>query len=1080
MAKPSKKLLRVQDNERVDRGDAEHMTRQTASWVASVVGTLFGQSAVVAGFDATDANATTLRVVRNSGSFIAALQGAANSLYGSGTIVDSVLQDDGGVTQVDSVLAGLPNGWYHVYVVVGVAGSDVAQRVFWDSVGATEYQAPIATRWILTWSVVVALHNAAAPVGSARVATVNWDGALDAAKIYAAKAMLFEGAAVPGGSVATVPAPVLFGGADHLVDFDRQNDRSVVGAQTFAQFANAVLKCVEEIKDPHGGRWWEKPPRGLSLRAASAYTVTVGQGTALSTGHYNAASVAGGYYNITAALQAIAADMLIGAIPQPVAIQLKPGLYEVSALVQFAANVEVYGAGPFATEIKFTGTGALQFGGASVAHVVADLGVTGVLASGALQYVTGVSLRLERVWGTAPVTLANLNAAASGVGDIVLHDCAFSGAVRCETGGASIRARGSVLGDIVAGFDATKKAPRIDLDGCSVGGVRVNSSAAGVSMVGCRVGTLKITGTLDADVTVAACRFDGVPSILGVAQTWRIYLDDLITTKPASVAVRGCEFVGRAGCSGLAAGGAAGAANLRAFLVEACRFAPDPAAPTAIGADQAVWVEDDPNAIAWVRACEVTDYAAGAFGYVQVDGVVVRKTIDAAMAGSVFYRCPVVRRATVVSSLATCTTLAWECVELADCDIQVPAITSAGNSWRIHTPSGWTTELRLLRCRFPGAITDWSALDGPVLVEACDFAAACTWTLRARNGQGLRCANTRIGGAWTVTTAGAYASVGTAVHLDAVAVAGATVLDGQWGAFDAEACQFMHGLRAYQQGADPLVGSARVRGCVCWPSGEIGGTPAAFKTTGAPFPSSGTSLTVARSVTNGSSWYDVEVRACALKGALDDALYAPGSGLRAVVWLDAGMHAILVDCVALLCCTADASVDDWQAIRLEGRGVQVARNQIIVDNVDGADRAIKRLFRLVQAVAVDGNARAASTVRLDVSDNQVDFAWASGGANNATVKTALIEYDFDGVDDGETVLLVVQRNAVHMTTFDAATKFAATVAAGPIAQAAATGVMAGNVVRDRAGNIAALGAATVAVQKAGPAEVFLFADNAVI
>jgi hypothetical protein len=379
VAPTDRDLLRAESQERVDLPDFQHLSRQVLFWHESIAA-LMSEKSLIRGFELSVVNTTTVRVTPDTssynGAFIVPEFGADNNQAPHEATTSYSVVVDINPTAKDQVLSGFGTGQFlHVYasVVWVPAKNDI--RVFWTPPSGPENTNNINTRFTLEWQLsVVPAYQAPTP-RSVRIGTIWWSGSLTANDLYQSAQMLFEGSAVEDGSAVEVPSggsPAFDGfwqdeGEGTIPDFDRGDNRWDVGAKDFAGFSQMALREIQEIKSQSKiltPKHWEKPPYGLSLRAAQGCTFTIGEGTTLSEGNENGISdpLNPGYRNIGAALTTLISAIATEGL-EDVCIRLKPGRYSVTSLVTFPGNVriEIHGCGPLATELKITDNGKLFF-----------------------------------------------------------------------------------------------------------------------------------------------------------------------------------------------------------------------------------------------------------------------------------------------------------------------------------------------------------------------------------------------------------------------------------------------------------------------------------------------------------------------------------------------------------------------------------------------------------------------------------------------------------------------------------------------------------------------------------------------
>lgn len=590
MAEPLNKgeLVRFEAAERVDVPDALALSRQAGAQHELIVGNLFGQVAVLRGFDVrkNPGSATGIQVLKNAGALIAMDRGGADKPWPAGTDSSSFVFEVGGDATVDVDIAGNPAGAYFVFVKVDYVAARPDVRAFWAAPNGPEFTNTINTRWVPAWSVVVQPHADAAPVGAVRVGVIDWDGAaLVNGDVYKAKMQFCEGTAVPNGSLVQVPPIGAFGGflgPAFLPDFSRNDDRVTNGQTTLSGLLSAVLKCIEEIKDPHEGRWWKTPPYNLSLRAAQSVTLTIGQGTSLCKGNWNADTVAGGYYNITAALQTIAAAITGGSIPGPITILLKPGQYELTAPVTFNGEVSFVGTSKQATVLKFSGTGKLTWGVAVARGAFGAMRLVTDIETPLLAYAPGMDLDVFDLidssgTATAPVLLQASAAGNPATGRVSVRNvnAEYHAVVANARVNYGLVVLDSKLARIETGLaDASAVTADVCVERSTVTSLLIHYAEERVVVQGCKLTHVKIDGQIGLiDPVFEGCVF--YDTVAGA--TAHVVVDEISGPVGAGAGLffRACSFdTAQSGFNVLEVGGVAAPEVLRLHFLD-CRATGD-------------------------------------------------------------------------------------------------------------------------------------------------------------------------------------------------------------------------------------------------------------------------------------------------------------------------------------------------------------------------------------------------------------------------------------------------------------------------------------------------------------------------
>jgi hypothetical protein len=382
MSVDGKDLVRVEATERVDEPDFTALSRQVLRYHESVVGSLIAQRAVVsAGWALVTLSPTDIRVERQDGIFVGPESGTTDGITNVGVTSSSAVFDYGGTDQVVT-FSGLPVGSYHVYVYQRFTKADPQVRIKFDVTTQTEFKDTFEVRYRAAWFAEI-LPIATVPADDrVRIATVDWDGSdLATSTISRTLPLLYEGQAVTGGS-AVPHTPSGFTGTSPLVDFSRSTDRISNGSKTFAEFANAALKCIEEIKSQHIPEWYAIPSRGKALDSVLPVTYTIGEGTPHCVGMFNGLSTPvniGGqdYYDVSNALDTAVTAALVDS-PSAAVILLKPGHYylnqDISLPKEFGIrHWSIVGSGSGATTLYVDTAGLFEVGHDGVATDTASI-----------------------------------------------------------------------------------------------------------------------------------------------------------------------------------------------------------------------------------------------------------------------------------------------------------------------------------------------------------------------------------------------------------------------------------------------------------------------------------------------------------------------------------------------------------------------------------------------------------------------------------------------------------------------------------------------------------------------------------
>lgn len=1004
MSEPTTKdeLVRVQGNQRIDVGDFQHLTRGALGTIESVVGKLFGPAGVVSGFNATvnPGDGTQVRITKGSGAFIALDRGGSDRPWPAGVDSQSYLMDVGGVPSVDLACSGLGAGQYHVYVLFAWVASRMDTRAFWTAPSGPEYPDNINTRYVPTWSAQIVAHGDPAPTGSVRVASVAWNGSsLIADNVYNAKQSVFEGTAVPGGSDVAVPANGGFAGFDgplKLPDFDRDEDRGTHELANFAQFANAVLKCIEEVKDGWTGGWWREPAYKQSIRSAAPYTFTIGayDNDQTSGGNWNA-DVGG---DITDALKAIA--LIAPTFTPYVTIFLKTGAFQITDDVEFHSGVRILGAGVWATSLQTNGHALIQTTDAGVFQASDIVFSAGTSPNACIQ--VWADALIERCWhGSSGVNPTFVTQSYGGAGsrgfDFV--DIQATGSIDLSVA-SPIRIRNCDLGDIIVNGYAGAAAPNVQIRNTTIQrGLQVFKVENGIEVEGGRLGAA-LFSAVKSDIVMRGVLFSGDAIVAGSAVDWRCDVAQASVTGAGKVLLHCCTFVAGDGVGGARVELTSGNATaLKAFDVANCAFMPDKAHATWTG-DAAVTVSDGPYPWAVARDCRVVDAAAIGFENVNVVGAHVHKLVNEGLATAAFKNC-IVRGAVIESALSTTTALADGCPTLERITANVPGVNTT--HWQIVPPSS-AADFVIKDGDFPQFICDWRTFTGAIFIERCtssDIMTLLVPTDALFNDCRVQLRDVRADQLSIEASNGATV-LGAFIRLERVVAPGVLDLSGFIQTLDVLDCVFEGGLTgALDLGANAK--SCEIARSIFWPRGDASGDSA---TGGLAWPSGSFPLALT------SSFLSIHVHHCEIHGLLDDAFTTYGGSVTLV-----GTGRTIFEHNKLLFgCTADTSVDTLAPILLAGREAICRDNTIIVDNATGNDVAIARLAILRGTSAVAGPVRAKSSIVLAFDDNVVDFCPANTGVHVAKIKNRLLQLELPASSVGQVVLASCDRNKVQMTS----------------------------------------------------------------
>lgn len=265
-------LIRVQDNERIDRGDFEHVADVTPQAVGRALpanmlthpsGT---RTWVVGGFDMTNPAAAQLRIDRGV---------ALLSQREKGQIVSGVLTFEGDSQKIVD-LAAYANGVYGAYVRAELPSGEFQNRIFWNPATPPGSEAPqsIATRRVANWGVLVV---AAAPTGEwFKIGEVTVTAGL-ITLITKQREFYFEGdeAAAYAAKVSDTASTYRAWGTGN----DRNADRALYGVRDFQTFTAAVRSQMASLL---GQAWYATPTEALNQKVSrngdaamvGAYSIT--------------------------------------------------------------------------------------------------------------------------------------------------------------------------------------------------------------------------------------------------------------------------------------------------------------------------------------------------------------------------------------------------------------------------------------------------------------------------------------------------------------------------------------------------------------------------------------------------------------------------------------------------------------------------------------------------------------------------------------------------------------------------------------------------------------------------------------
>ena len=1060
-------MVRVEGGERVDIGDFEALIRQSFSGDASVIGTIVANAALLDGFDATVAAATTLRITRNAGAFIAPFLVPANHLYNSGAIVSSVLNDDAGAVSIDLALGPLVNDWYHVYVTLSLVNADNLERVFWNPTTSVEYKQNIDTRWVLTWALDTALAAGAAPPNSVRVATINWDGTLTAAKIYATKQMMFEGNGVPGGTGATVPAPVSF---DHslLADFSRSDDRSANGAGDLTTFANAVLKCIEEVKDPVNGKWWAKPDNQTSLQSVRTHHFSVGYPA--RPGNFNATVTAGpnARWDITTALASL--STVAAALGGPVTVVLRPGEYYVSAAVVFNSAIRITGMGQEQVTVEFSLAGIWQFYG-DVTAVIEEMSTVAEDASTAIitiaQNVDFVARNISHTWtaGSTPKQWVLVVAGAPADGSIRVEDSSIYGQIRSATQLYNV----FIVRSFVETIDLTDLL-NFHADGMTCDTIELDGVVNTTTVIDSTIGHLDMSGAAGGDVLFQRIVLVRPPHGALAAETYRM----LINLTGASGATRARFVLEDIDCYSNPASTVMNGISLGSTpdTFEYCRLSRlrfFPGHVDDLNGWGAGWAVTAVAGLARHVAEDITihDFAQNGVAWPGVlRRVTLRKDRSGSWAGVMLQDCERIENLTIDVSYnpaappaASPTAIVRNCAVVDSARIYVPEC--RGGAYALNfTAAALSGAKGLLRdvvigidgVANPGIEIDASNL-GSFRVERSRFYSTITkLTIAHTTAAGdpsLELRNVWCENDLTLLTYLLQDQTvnGARLILDSVEVGGEGLFQGLWRTLTATDCGFNEGLRVTRTAKNLTGSSAMFTRCRFFEQGGSGGGSGyAWKPCN---PTNTMKAAIQVYGLNGDSEHDFEdviLENCEVRAALDAAFYSVGNQ-EGAVWLEAASRVEINNC--RLHFELRSAISSYKAIRLLGRTMRVSGSDVRVWAL-GTGYDINDIVTMLENGPATQDMTAASLSAFEVVDCRISTS-KEGAFNQALVDESVLLVGTNLATHTGARMIRFSDNSVSFGAKQAATKLVKDVSAAQFLDNTGYdgGVASGNAIYER-------------------------------
>jgi hypothetical protein len=249
----------MQDSQRLDRGDVEHLTNVPLEAVKSLSAALLvgaGRAHVISGFKLEVSGLSTARVLKVvKGTAILSMRDALNQpSYG-------VVTAEGDAQRLLD-MSGFGSGTWGVWLRFEQQDGAFANRVFWDPLAVKEFAQNVPTRKMANWGLTTV------SVASSGLAPSTSPGA---EWVYLGYAV------ISGGSLAVTPARDLFFEGTEATGtpydqpwgtgLDRDTDRSANGLKDLSTFASAVLKKLGEIQSA-SARWWTAPPEPLDQKVS--------------------------------------------------------------------------------------------------------------------------------------------------------------------------------------------------------------------------------------------------------------------------------------------------------------------------------------------------------------------------------------------------------------------------------------------------------------------------------------------------------------------------------------------------------------------------------------------------------------------------------------------------------------------------------------------------------------------------------------------------------------------------------------------------------------------------------------------
>lgn len=258
--------LRLQDSQRVDRGDMEFLAATPMEGMKSIVSDfVMGQvqypgdvgpgtqgrpkTRILGGFALELKNppgTDNLLMVRRGTALLAARDASGQPTFG---VVCGVGDDS---KTLD--LSSFSSGTYSVWLRFDLTPGEFANRAFWDPLAAKEYTQNIPTRNVAGWSLTTVAGG-----GSAVAPGAEWTYLGDVVKsggplvVTPKRQFFFE-----GNETASYTQP--WGSAN-----DRNDNRSIYGLRDLYSFSSATLQKIEELQ---GTAWWRVPAEPLTSKVS--------------------------------------------------------------------------------------------------------------------------------------------------------------------------------------------------------------------------------------------------------------------------------------------------------------------------------------------------------------------------------------------------------------------------------------------------------------------------------------------------------------------------------------------------------------------------------------------------------------------------------------------------------------------------------------------------------------------------------------------------------------------------------------------------------------------------------------------